>query len=111
MIFEKEDKITSKTHREINDLPKWKYEIVKRKKKRTLSQNKYYWKILTIRGKELGYYPEELHEVVKNEFIKRTTTESDTIEFWDFIDYVIHQASLDGVVIRDVEEYKANFNS
>lgn len=109
MIIEKKGGLNYKQLQDIHNLQDGKYEILKRKKKRSLSQNKYYRKVLTIRWKDLWYYPEELHEVVKNQFIKNTTTKSDTVEFWDFIDYVIHQASLDGIIIRDIEEYKANF--
>ena len=45
--------------------------------KRTLEQNKYYRQVLTIVGNDIGYDPQELHNIFKNIFLK-TTHVSDT---------------------------------
>lgn len=45
---------------------------IKKWTKRSLEQNAYYWKLLTIIWNDLGYETEELHEVFKNMFLKKT---------------------------------------
>ena len=43
---------------------------------RTLDQNKYYWKIIEIIAKEIGYEPNELHNIFKYKFLQKTITDS-----------------------------------
>lgn len=40
--------------------------------KRTINQNKYYWKLVEIVSKELGYEVQEMHEVFKYKFLQTT---------------------------------------
>ena len=46
----------------------WMIKIEEYKNDRTLRQNSYYWKVLSIIGEELGYYKNELHEVFLDQF-------------------------------------------
>ena len=48
-------------------------EVVVQKKRsyRSIEQNKFWWAIMTIVGKEIGMYKDELHEVCKYKFLKR----------------------------------------
>lgn len=39
---------------------------------RSIDQNRYYWKLLEIIGNEIGYEPEEMHEVYKFKFLRKT---------------------------------------
>lgn len=51
-------------------------EITKWKDDRTLRQNRFYWKIITIIGNELGYRKNEMHEVFLNHFSPVKTIKS-----------------------------------
>ena len=42
------------------------------KEDRSIDQNRYYWKLLEIIANEIGYEPEEMHEVYKFKFLKKT---------------------------------------
>lgn len=73
--------------------------VSKKKKKRSLNQNSYYWGIvLKIIGDELGYFPEEMHKCFATMFLKKfieiggqcietygSTTKLKTGEFEDYI--------------------------
>lgn len=46
--------------------------IAKKKNKRSLNQNAYYWGVvLKVIGDELGYFPEEMHKTFAKKFLKR----------------------------------------
>lgn len=45
-------------------------EIVKKKKKRSLNENSYYWGVVVkILADEFGYFPEQMHEALKFEHL------------------------------------------
>lgn len=47
----------------------WEVVIKRFKKQRTLSQNGLYWGWLEIIGAEIGYDPDELHDVLREKFL------------------------------------------
>lgn len=72
--------------------------IKKTKRSRSLRQNAYYWLILTLLGKELGYTPEEMHDTFKAKFlykldhglkIPQSTTSLDIVEFIEYLEKII----------------------
>jgi len=72
--------------------------IVKKKKKRTLSQNGYYWVLIDVIANELGYDPNELHDSFKAIFlvdkrgaipIIRSTTSLSPEEMGKYIDKIM----------------------
>lgn len=99
-------------------------EIKKRRAKRSLNQNAYYWKILEIIGDEYGIEKEELHdyfgaeyrsikkvltnkvtgEIFELDFI-RSTSSMNKIEFGEYLDKVIAWAANMGIIILSPEEY------
>jgi len=73
------------------------------KRSRSNNQNRYYWGVvIEIIGRELGYHPEEVHEVLKNQFlpvrtlsigddeykISGSTAKLSTKEFEDYLERV-----------------------
>lgn len=79
--------------------------ISKKKNKRTLDQNNYYWSLCEIVGNELGYDSEEVHEIFKQRFLKKekeimvadhkiklektiSTTKLSTIQFMQYINKI-----------------------
>lgn len=44
--------------------------VEKYKKNRTLPQNAYYWKILTLIGEEIGYEQYQMHGIFKDMFLR-----------------------------------------
>lgn len=86
------------------------------KSKRSLEQNKYYWKILEIIGEDLGYYKEELHEEFIDAFSpiktirglngkpkqKRVrTSEMNVEQMSKHIERIIHFAAENSIVIPE----------
>ena len=86
----------------------------KEKKGRSLNQNAYYWGIIIkMLSDESGYFPEEIHEILKFEFLRtdyidkngktrmgtRSTTTLSTIEFNDYIEKCIVFASINYCLI------------
>ena len=53
----------------ISNLQFEKYEIVIREKKRSLNQNAYYWTIVGIIAKELGYTKDDMHDSFRQHFL------------------------------------------
>lgn len=46
--------------------------LSERKKKRSLNQNAYYWGVVVdMLAEHLGYFPEEIHEVLKQKFLPK----------------------------------------
>jgi len=83
-------------------------EVKKRRKIRTISQNRYYWGVvIPYISLELGYSKDDAHEVLARQFlaktiklpdgeemeIARTTTGLDTAEFAQYIDKIMFLAS------------------
>ena len=62
----------------MRSLPTGKYmiKISEYVDERTIDQNKFYWKLLEIIANEIGYEPEEMHEVYKYKFLQKTFTDS-----------------------------------
>ncbi len=72
--------------------------VEKWKKDRSDAQNRYYWGVVVkILADELGYFPEEMHDALKLEFLRkeskplptvRSTTSLSTEEFEDYLEKV-----------------------
>ena len=77
------------------------YIDIKPSKVRNTAQNNYYWSILRDFGKQIGYHPEEMHDVVKSHFKLKTTSEFTIEEFSEFIDRVIMYAAQQGFPVQD----------
>ena len=77
------------------------YIDIKASKVRNTAQNNYYWAILREFGKQVGYHPEEMHDVCKTHFKVKTTTEFDVGEFSEYIDRVIIWAAEQGYPVQD----------
>ena len=79
------------------DGQEFQVEMKVRRKYRTLSQNNYYWALLTIVAEDLGYNPEEVHTTFKSMFLTdrskkiplvRSTTALNTLEFSQYIEKI-----------------------
>lgn len=93
------------------------YEIHMRSRKRTVSQNKLYWKFLELIEKETGNNANDLHELFRRTLlsptfiqvmgkeikIPRSTTELSRTEFSDYIDKISAES---GVPVPDTEDWK-----
>ena len=85
---------------------------------RSRQQNRYYWGVvLRIAGAELGYTPDEMHEVCKGKFLKRTwhigaedvngtgsTARLNTAEMTEYIDRTRQWLAENGVDTPDPGE-------
>jgi len=102
----------------MNELPdgKWEVKIKKFHKSRTLSQNNWYWEVITIIGNELGYDKNEMHECFKFTFLSdekkglfacKSTTELSTKEMSDYFEQIYRWAAEQGIHIPDPSEYNA----
>lgn len=82
--------------------------IQKRKKHRSVEQNRWYWACVTIIANELGYRKDEMHEIIKFKFLKservdeksgevfeylRSSADLSTTEFSVFMDNLIQWSS------------------
>lgn len=102
----------------ISSLNGKKVELVlrKRKSKRSLNQNAYYWSVVVeILGKYFGYEPEEMHEALKFQFLRITndkglvsvmsTSKLSTDKFSQYVNRVVRWAAQEyGVYIPDPNE-------
>tara|TARA_R100001594_G_scaffold146712_1_gene198517 strand:+ start:888 stop:1238 length:351 start_codon:yes stop_codon:yes gene_type:complete len=77
------------------------YIDIKASKVRNTAQNNYYWAILREFGKQVGYHPEEMHDVCKAHFKVGTTKTFDVAEFTEYIDRVIYWAAEQGYPVKD----------
>lgn len=59
--------------------------IQKLKSKRSDQQNRYWWAIVTILSNELGYTKDELHEILKFKFLKRSKVDEKTGEIFEYL--------------------------
>lgn len=93
--------------------------IAKRYKDRSDRQNGYYWGVvLKIISDHTGHSTEELHEIFKRKFlppriltyrgttfkVPMSTTESDTLEFTDYIERIRAEAGTMGITIPDPDQ-------
>lgn len=60
--------------------------ICKLKSKRSEQQNRYWWAIVTILSKEIGYTKDELHEILKFKFLKRSKVVESTGEILEYLE-------------------------
>ena len=91
--------------------------VKKEDKSRSTQQNRYYWGVvLRVIGDELGYDPEELHDLFKSMSLKkhidfegkryeivRSTTSLTTDEMAEYIDKIIRWASEQGIEVPEAE--------
>lgn len=94
-------------------------EIRKIAKRRTLSQNRYYFALITIYGIETGWTRDEMHVNMKREYglvyrknesvYLRSTTTLDTKEMTDYIEFIRNHAGQNGVYLPDADELKQNW--
>lgn len=90
-------------------------EIKAYRKKRTMAQNRWYWKVMEIIGDELGYEREELHETFKATYLgeidehgllhSKSTTEQTTTTMTEYMDKIIRFAAKNGILIPDPNDY------
>ena len=59
--------------------------IQKLKSTRSIQQNRLYWLYVTIMANELGYNKEELHEIIKYQFLKKEKANERTGEIFQYI--------------------------
>ena len=77
------------------------YIDIKASKIRNTAQNNYYWSILRDFGKQVGYHPEEMHDVCKCHFKIGSTSEFTVEEFSEYLDRVIMYAAEQGFPVQD----------
>ncbi len=75
---------------------------------RTNKQNNYYWKcIVKILGSELGYYPHEIHTLLKREFALGDTKDMNKREFNEYIEMIrIWSQTELGIILPTPEDLK-----
>lgn len=91
--------------------------IQRLKSSRSSQQNRYYWLLVGIMSKELGYTKDEVHDLIKFKFLKqevvigeeteivvKSTTKLNKTEFGDFIDELQTWASGLGIYLPDAGE-------
>jgi hypothetical protein len=90
--------------------------LAKKRKKRSLPQNAYYWCVLKSIADFCGYDDtKELHEIFKAKFLRyadptfgfriQSTSKMNTLEFTAYIDKVIRAGKEIGAVILSPQEY------
>lgn len=88
--------------------------ISKKTTQRTLDQNSYYWVLVEILGNELGYFRNEMHDALRQEFLliredgkmpyTKSTTDLDTKGFGEYIDKIKIWASVEhSIVLPDAK--------
>jgi len=95
---------------------KYVMEIKQYRKNRTLSQNKFYWKVIEIIGNELGYEREEMHASFKATYLGNidnnglihspTTTNLTTKTMIEYIDKIIRFAARNNIYIPNPKDYE-----
>jgi len=110
---------------EISNKRNGNYFVELKRETRSNPQNRYYWGVvIDVLSKELGYEPEEMHDILKYKFNKGdvrvkdesfslglSTTKLDTQGFAMYLDNIIRWASIDlGIYIPDANEYELNQN-
>lgn len=59
--------------------------IQKLKSTRSNQQNRLWWLYVNIISKEIGYTKDELHEILKYKFLKRSKVDEDTGEIFEYL--------------------------
>lgn len=92
--------------------------------KRPNQTMRYLYKIYAILAKELGYYPEDVKNMVKTKLLHYETIKdpegNNTLRFWSTADYtpemyndainlVMHWGAINGIQILTSEEFKEQF--
>lgn len=94
---------------------------------RTVTQNSYYWALITMIGGELGNTKNQMHEFFKRKYAKvsdeiidkiqvkgeeikfiKSTSTLNKNEFNNYIDFIIDFASLQGIQTFDFKYYQEN---
>lgn len=108
LYFTKQDwKVTTQLREAFDLLGDWDYEFTVKpvKKIRSVEYNNFYWAVIEIMAQWSGYSSEDLHELMKKEFLadqwitskndkrrkrklKKSTTRLTTEEFWLYIEKV-----------------------
>ena len=97
----------------LNPKVEWRIDIRRHIARRTLSQNKLYFAILTEMANETGHTKEELHEIMKKKFLEPkvvdlvgeeypvwSSSDKDKAVFAEFVDRVIVFAAQElGIVV------------
>jgi len=92
------------------------FSIKRKSKKRTESQNAYYWACMNVIAEDTGNDPEILHNTFKAKFlvdhsgkfpVVRSTTELGTIEFGDYIEKIRVFVADFGIELQSPEDYFA----
>lgn len=94
--------------------------VTKKKKKRSVRQNSYYWLLVTMISDHTGFTKEEVHAILKQRFLKvervnevtgaiyeyvRSTTELSTVEYEDYLEDVRRFASEEfGIYLPEPQE-------
>jgi len=86
----------------------------KPKKQRSIPQNSYYWGVIVkLLSEHLGYYPEEIHGIIKFKFVytkdEDSTRDLSTYEFSEFTEQIIEWAAQEfNLVIPYPNEVEVN---
>lgn len=64
---------------------KVRIEVEKYKAKRSDAQNRYFWALCTILSKELGYTKDEVCEILKFKFLRRSKLDETTGELFEYL--------------------------
>lgn len=95
----------------VSSLPEGDYmmTIARKKRKRSIESNSYYWVVMTFIAKEVGYATaEELHSSFKSEFltdrtngipIVRSTTKLQPAEFSEYLEKIIQRVASVGIIV------------
>ncbi len=59
--------------------------IRKKRSRRSDQQNRYWWAIVTILSKELGYEKNEMHEILKFKFLQKEKHDENSGEVYQYI--------------------------
>lgn len=88
--------------------------------KRSINQNKYYWLVLELIGRDTGNLPEDLHRLFKSQFLKKkqvsfkgkaynmpvSTTELSKGEFVEYMMKIGAEVAELGIVLPSPEDYE-----
>lgn len=94
--------------------------VAKKKEKRTLNQNAWYWAcVVGIPARFFGYSDEEMHDAYKYIFLRKeapgkpttlgTTTNMTTEQFAEYCERCRQFAAENGIIVPDPETYAAHW--
>lgn len=64
---------------------KLRVEIDKYKSKRSDNQNRYFWQLCTILSKEFGYTKDEVCDILKFKFLRKSKVDENTGELFEYL--------------------------